>query len=276
MVVIELGCRVRDVMAWMEERFPSGDAEPWDSVGLQIGDPEAWVRGILVALDPTREVVEEARDLGASLVVAHHPVWFGTLGAVRWDEPAGALVLEAVRGGINVFCVHTNLDKANGGPNDLLVAALGLQGVRPLGGGLGRVGDLRQEVPLRELCRLLGPLSSGMRAAGPKQIVITRVAVCCGSGASLIKEAKRFGAQLLVTGDLKYHDARLAEALGLAVLDLGHFSTERSLVPWLAQLLEEASLERGWDVQVTACEAQRDPFWEPKSKYEAIGTPSGR
>lgn len=259
-----MGCLVKDVMAWLEQAFPAHNAETWDLVGLQVGDPKAEVQGILVALDPTCQALEEAVRLGASLLVTHHPVWLGNLKAVRLDEPPGRVIWMAVQSGVQILCMHTNLDKAWGGPNDLLADFLGLQGIEPLAGGIGRIGVLPRDMDLSELCRILAVNHPRVRVAGPQSLRVRRVAVCCGSGSSLLDEARNSGAEVLVTGDVKYHDARRAEALGIPVVDAGHYATEKALVPWLAEKLERASLQNKWGVKVWSSRDQGDPFWEPE------------
>lgn len=259
-----MGCLVQDVMDWIEQAFPAQSAEPWDLVGLQVGDPKAEVVGILVALDPTCEVLEEAAGLGASLLVTHHPVWLGGLKAVRLDEPQGLIISKAVQRGLQILCVHTNLDKAWGGPNDILARCLGLEDIEPMAGGLGRIGVLPAVTEVSELCRILAANHPGVRVAGSKSMRVRRVAVCCGSGASLLEQARDSGAEVLVTGDVKYHDARKAEAMGIPIVDAGHYATEKALVPWLAQRLKQASFQNKWGVPVWSSTAQEDPFWEPQ------------
>ncbi len=258
-----VACMVKDVMLWLERAFPSQSAEPWDLVGLQVGEPEALVQGILVSLDATCEALEEAKRLGASLLVTHHPVWLGSLKAVRWDEPVGRIIYTAIKSEVQILCVHTNLDKAPGGPNDLLAECLGLDEIQPLAEGLGRIGVLPQEMEVCELCRLLAETRAGLRVAGSPDLRVRRVAVCCGSGASLLEQARQCGAQVLVTGDVKYHDARKAEAMGIPIVDAGHYATEKALVPWLAGRLQQASVENKWGVRVWESQGLRDPFWEP-------------
>ncbi|MEJ5376789.1 MAG: Nif3-like dinuclear metal center hexameric protein [bacterium] len=270
-----MSCLVRDVMMWLEECFPAQSAEPWDLVGLQVGDPSASVKGVLVALDPTYEALEEAARLGASLVVTHHPVWLGSLKAIRWDEPEGRIICSAIKKGIQILCVHTNLDKAWGGPNDLLAQALGLQDIQPLGGGIGRIGVLPREMEVLELCGTLATRHPQIRIAGAVDLKVRTVAVCCGSGASLLVEARHCGAQVLVTGDVKYHDARRAEALGIALVDASHYGTEKALVPWLAQRLREASSKHNWGISVWCSQGQQDPFWEPLLSKGGEGIFSG-
>jgi len=259
----------------MEEAFPAHSAEPWDLVGLQVGDPVARVEGILVALDPSLGALAEARGLGASLLVTHHPVWLGSLKAIRADDPVGRIVWEAISAGVQILCAHTNLDRAWGGPNDLLAGSLGLERIEPLAGGIGRVGLLPREMAVSELCEILAADHPGLRGAGARAQRVRRVAVCCGSGASLLEQARESGAQVLVTGDVKYHDARRAEAIGITLVDAGHFATEKALVPWLAERLRQASHERGWGVSVWNSEGQGDPFWDPEGQPGPWGSSSG-
>jgi dinuclear metal center YbgI/SA1388 family protein len=255
-------CRVADVTQWMEETFPPGDAEAWDMVGLLVGDLDAEVDCALVALDPTSEVLRVAASKGASLLITHHPIWIRPVERICRQEAIGGLVWEAIRGGVSVYCAHTNLDRSPGGPNDILADLLELRNVEPIEEGLGRVGELADALDLDRFCARMVALfpRSEPRAAGRVTGPIRKVAVCCGSGASMLEAAMKVGSQILVTGDIKYHDARNAEHMGMALLDIGHFDSERSLVPWLASLVSEQSAQRGWGIQVIAYDEQRDPL----------------
>lgn len=244
----------------MEARFPSGEAEPWDTVGLQVGDPEAQVEAALVALDATEESVEEASRLGASLMVVHHPIWLGGLRAVRRDMAEGKLIWLTVKRGINVACAHTNLDRATGGPNDLIAQALRMKDVESVASGLGRIGNLSESRGLRDVWEMLPCRGLAGRIVGDLGRRVRRVAICCGSGTSALEEVAQKGADLLITGDVKYHDARRAQALGVALIDPGHFGMERLMVPWLAKELRDASAERGWGIAIFEYQREEDPF----------------
>jgi len=124
--------QVKTIMRWMEAWAPAAMAEPDDKIGLQIGSPDAPVTTVAVALDVTEAVVEEAAARGAELIVAHHPVIFRPLAAVRTDRPDGRLVAKLLTTGISVYAAHTNLDVAPGGVNDMLADALGLAETAPL------------------------------------------------------------------------------------------------------------------------------------------------
>ncbi|MCI3919714.1 Nif3-like dinuclear metal center hexameric protein [Paenibacillus sp. TRM 82003] len=127
-----MSIRVRDVVRWMEAWAPPSLAEPDDKIGLQVGSMSAEVTRIAVALDVTEAVVDEAVERGAELIVAHHPIIFRPLASVRTDKPEGRLIHKLLTQGISVFAAHTNLDVAEGGVNDLLADALGLEATRPL------------------------------------------------------------------------------------------------------------------------------------------------
>lgn len=123
---------VADVMGWMDDAYPPRLAESWDRVGLACGDPAAEVDTILFAVDLTDEVVEQARSLGAQLVITHHPLLLRGVNAIRRDQPKGRLVMALIEAGIALFSAHTNADAAVDGVSDALAAALDLRDTRPL------------------------------------------------------------------------------------------------------------------------------------------------
>jgi dinuclear metal center YbgI/SA1388 family protein len=124
--------KVKDIVRWMEAWAPPSFAEPDDKIGLQVGSMSAPVTRIAVALDVTQAVVKEAADQGAELIVAHHPILFRPMQAIRTDQPDGQLIQMLLQHQISVFAAHTNLDVAPGGVNDLLADALGLNNCKPL------------------------------------------------------------------------------------------------------------------------------------------------
>ena len=259
---VAMTCRVEHIVDWLEEAFPAASAEEWDSVGLLVGDSDAPVERVCVALDPDLGACKAAVEGGASILVTHHPVWIKPPSAVLRQDPIGAVVWEAVEGGLSIACAHTNLDRYRGGPNDILAEKLGLHDVEDFADGIGRMGSLHPPMSPEALClRAASTLSCRVvRSSGAELSGIERVAVCCGSGASLLKQAYDLGAQALVTGDVKYHDARLAEALGTALIDVGHWASERLIVPWLADMIEKQSESRGWGIHVFQHEGMHDPF----------------
>ena len=152
---------VRDILAWLDRFAPFRYAAPWDQCGLQVGNPEAPVDRLLVALDPTSRTLEEARKLACQCLVTHHPLLFQPLKALRSDLFPGNLVIAAVLGGIHVIAAHTNVDAARDGTNDILGGMLSVVRMEPLErdeawigedryGGMGRIGQLAQSRGVRK------------------------------------------------------------------------------------------------------------------------------
>jgi dinuclear metal center YbgI/SA1388 family protein len=251
--------RIADLASCMEALAPLALAESWDNVGLIVGDREAPLRGVLVAVDLSPEVMREAERAKADAVVAYHPPVFQPLKRLL----AGDLGYEAARRGLAVYSPHTALDVAEGGTNDALADVLGVKDRRPLrskvpgGPGIGRVGDVAPVAAARlaEGVKLALRLSH-LLVAGSLDRNVTRVAVCAGAGGSLVDDAAAAGAQVFLAGELGHHDALRAARLGLTVLCTLHSNTERLALPPLARRMRE----RLPGVEVRVSEADRDPF----------------
>lgn len=236
---------VREIESALFELAPRDLAQSWDNVGLLIGDCGKEVHQVLVALDVTAAVAEEAAKTGAELIVAHHPVMncnWAPVQNIRDDTVQGRLLMKLLRDGTAAICMHTNLDAAQGGVNDALARCLGLEQVEVLegGDGIARTGVLPEAMQLPDFLALvrrrLRP--NGIRFVdGGKPI--QRVAVgggACGEyfGAAIAQECGAF-----VTADVKYNQFLDAEASGLSLIDAGHFPTEDVICPVLAEFLQE-------------------------------------
>lgn len=239
----DAGCvRVRDVVRVLESFAPLSLQEDWDNSGLSVGDPDSAVRGVLVALDCTPAVLREAAERGADMVVTHHPLVFSPLKRIVAGDPVGDMVLFAVRNGISVYSAHTSADKAEGGVNHLMAARLGLSGTERFDeSGIGLVGWLPEPCGLRAFAELLKERFglSVVRMGGlvSEGSVVRKVAVCGGSGSSMIAAARAAGADAYVTGDVGYH--RFFPDAGLAVFDIGHYEGEVEIVDRFVSLLKE-------------------------------------
>ena len=216
-----------------------------DNVGLLIGRPDREVTKVLVALDVTEDAAEEAAALGANLIVAHHPVMncaWSPVQNIRDDTPQGRLFLRLIESGISAICMHTNLDRAEGGVNTALAARLGLEHVRKLPGGedVVRAGELPGEMALPAFLQwvkaAIGP--NGIRFADGGRS-IRRVAVGGGACGEYFRAAAAAGCDALVTSDLSYHEFLDARSMGLTVLDAGHFPTEDVVCPVLVEYLRK-------------------------------------
>lgn len=205
--------KVKDIISVIEEFAPLGIQEKWDNSGLCIGSPEAEVSSVLVGLDCTEELVDEAVACGADMIVTHHPLIFSGLKKISPDDIVGAAVIKAVKAGISIYAAHTNADKVIAGVSGAMAAKLGLENVAILdedgeGTGLGVVGDLPEPLTAEEAVELVKSRFKlkAMRASRPVEGMISRVAMCGGSGGSLIGAAKASGAQLYLSGDISYHN----------------------------------------------------------------------
>ena len=234
---------VREIESFLYSWAPRELAESWDNVGLLVGDPEAAVERVLVALDITPQVAEEALERGCQLIVAHHPVMncaWHPVQTVRADDRQGRTLTALLRGGVAAICMHTNLDAAEGGVNDILAERLGLTQPEMLTEEkIGRIGTLKCEIPLVEFTHSVIELlrCNGLRYVDAGRPV-HRVAVGGGACGCYIPQAIAAGCDTFVTSDLKYND--FLDTEGLNLIDAGHFPTENVVCPALRDRLAEA------------------------------------
>ena len=246
----------------LEQCAPLALAEPWDNVGLLVGDPDQRVARALLTIDYTAEVEEEALQSGCSLVIAYHPPIFEGLKRI----PAQHLIHRAIRAGLALYSPHTAWDIAPGGTNDLLGDVLGLKERRPLKPsprlgnpdlGLGRLGVLDpcpRPVLLERIRKGLG--LEALLVAGPTEGLVNVAAAGAGACGDLIHDALKAGAQLYLTGEVRHHDALKAAQAGMTVVCTLHSNSERASLARLKGRLEAAL--PGLELRLSI--ADRDPF----------------
>ena len=234
--------KVRDIIAVIEEFAPLSIQEGWDNSGLCVGSPDDEVTSALFALDCTEELVDEALACGADMIITHHPLIFSGLKKISPDDQVGAAVIKAIKNGIAIYAAHTNADKVIAGVSGAMAAKLGLADVRILsedgeGTGLGVVGDLTKPLTADEAVALVKEKFGlkMLKASRPSDGLISRVAMCGGSGGSLIGAARRSGAQLYISGDISYHNFFAPE--GFMIMDIGHYESEIEIVNILFSLI---------------------------------------
>ena len=225
--------KIFDVCSEIENYAPLNLAEDFDNVGLIVGNGDDDVTGVLLTLDVDMAVAREAKALGANLIVSHHPLIFEPVKKINNDTPAGRLLLFLIENRIAVYSAHTNLDSVKGGLNDVLAGLAGLLECVPLTGddaenGLGRIGNAEEGTTVYEIAERLKKVFGlpYIRFTGDGQKNARRVALCTGSGGSLISEAIESGADVYITGDMKYHSVREAVDLGIDIIELGHYDSE--------------------------------------------------
>ncbi|ANZ36161.1 Nif3-like dinuclear metal center hexameric protein [Lentzea guizhouensis] len=270
--------KLADVIAVLESAYPPKTAESWDAVGLVCGDPAEDVTGVLVCVDPTQSTVDEAVEVGAQLLVAHHPLLLRGVNGIPADDPKGALVHKLIRSGTALYCAHTNADSALNGVSDALAHAIGLEVTGPLepaddpGTGLGRIGELPEAEPMRVFAQrvadALPATVQGVRATGDPERLVKRVAVCGGAGDSFLGAVARAGVDAYVTADLRHHPAsEHVEAGGPALVDVAHWASEW---PWCEQAAEILRQAFGGRVEVLVSTRRTDP-WTVGATSSAAG-----
>jgi dinuclear metal center YbgI/SA1388 family protein len=255
---------VAQLLATIDRLAPFALAEEWDNVGLIVGRHNRTVSRVLVALELRDEILQEAQERGCDTVVVHHPPIFPSLAALTDDAPS-QLVLSAAEQRVSVIAAHTNLDAATGGLNDQMAALLGVSQTRPLRAngddpkvGMGRIGI----VPTTSLERLVQHVAEVMERppvtyAGDPGVHISRVALCTGSGASMIDDARAAEADVFITSDLKHHDADRAQ--GMPLIGAPHARVERlAMRQWFRVSFERAVSPEG--VEAMYAEADTDPW----------------
>ena len=223
---------VRDLVSAIDNVIDLTRAASWDQVGLQVGDPGATVIRVGVCHELTPTSVDDVIASGINTVVVYHPLLFSPTTSFVDGPTAPGRALRLAVAGVSVIVVHTAFDAVPGGMADALSAALGVKD--PVGFGcaeddprrcIGRIGSM-EPVPLVELAsKAADTLGTSVRTTGDSGTLIETVAVVPGSGGSFISEAR--GADVLITGDVKHHEAAMATETGMAVIDAGHIPTER-------------------------------------------------
>ncbi len=255
---------VGDILAFLNTLAPPYMKMDWDNVGLLCGSKDVPVTKILVALDPFEGVCQEAAQWGAELLVTHHPLIFKPLKTITDDNEVGRCILTLCANGISAISAHTNLDCAPEGVNHHLAELLGLkdiQVIHPIGTdeegrhwGLLRMGQL-QEQPLKDF---LGQVKSKLGCDGLRYVEggkpVCKVAVGGGACASELMEAVEAGCDTFVTSDVKYNQFWDAQALGINLIDAGHFHTENPITTLLAEQIATAFPE----IQVMISEKHTD------------------
>jgi dinuclear metal center YbgI/SA1388 family protein len=242
---------VRDVYDLLNKKAPFALQESWDNSGMLVGHWEQEVTHIFLTLDITPETIQEAEKLGCDLIVSHHPVIFNPVKQITSDNYDGQRLLLLTEHHIAAICCHTSLDASQGGVNDVLAEKCGLVGKTAVledwqadaqrTTGIGRVGELAEEMPLTDylafLKKQLQPNGIRFYDAG---VPVKKVAVGGGSCGSMMGDAIRAGCDTFVTADLKYDHFLGAKGEGINLVDAGHFPTENPVMEVVEQWLSAA------------------------------------
>ncbi|NLD20276.1 MAG: Nif3-like dinuclear metal center hexameric protein [Clostridiales bacterium] len=253
---------VKEVAEIINELIPNSTQEEWDNSGLIIGFEDREVKRIITCLDINAAVLEEALGKKVDMIVSHHPLIFDDIKSISDGDSAGKMIMSLIAGGISVYSSHTPFDKIKGGNNDVIAKNIGLTSVKTMGEAeLCRKGKLKKHLSFAQtieaVAQGLEMSLRSIRTVGALDKEIGMVGVCSGSGAEFMELAKENGCDLLITGDVKYHQAMAAEELGICVIDAGHYHTEKFFGAAMKEKLEKRLED---DVEIIVSEKGRDPF----------------
>lgn len=256
--------KVHQIIDTMEKLAPQKLAVDWDNPGLLIGDDEQVVTGILLCLDVNQEVIDEALRLGANMLISHHPIIYKPIKNITTRTTPGKWMLNMIQNNMSLYTSHTNLDIAEGGVNDSLFGALGLvnkEGLYAEGEAfMGRVGDTTQPYTLASFAAFVGERlgTDIVRYVGPGDAPVKRVAICGGAASDIgyFKAAKSKGADVYITGDIRYHETQRAQGIGLNLIDATHYATENLAMRDVANYLTQNTT--GVHIHVSSVDLQ--PF----------------
>ena len=250
------------INTFFETYYPLELAYEWDNVGLQIGSLNRPVNAVMIALDLTKEVLEEALIKDANLIITHHPFIFNPLTQIDMDTYQGNLINQLIKNDITVYATHTNYDLGHTGMNKVLADLLGLKNQDHLEmvtetHGLGRIGTISPQ-PLDTVVTMiksrLAINDARLITKNAKKTVQT-IALLGGSGANQIDNLKAKNIDLFLTGDIGYHQAQTMLQNGLATLDIGHYAEHH-----FAKALKHELLDFGVDVPIYTSEINLNPF----------------
>lgn len=230
---------VQDIYDFIDTLAPFSSQADFDNAGLLLGEAQQEVTGILVALDATEGVLDEALQQGANLIVTHHPLMFAPRQRLTEDDAEARLLCRMIRGRVALIAAHTNLDQAPGGINDVLAARCGLTEVS--GEGCLRIGTLPEgETAASLIPRLEQALRTTVRVMGrvPPDFPLRRMAVSSGAGSDGWAQAAQLKADVFLTGEMKHHHALSLVSAGVLGLEAGHFATEEPGIFALADALQ--------------------------------------
>ena len=256
--------KVKELTAWLDHEYPAEAAENWDNVGLLVGDDEEGVFHVFLALDLTEETLEEAVQEGADMIITHHPMIFGGIKRINNYDSSGRKIMRLIRNNISYYAMHTNYDVL--GMADLSAGYLKLENCTVLSPteerdgeeqGFGRVGELSETMTLGAYAKLVKESLklNDVKVYGDLDREVKRIAVCTGSGKSMIHDALAAGADAYVTGDIDHHTGIDTVAEGLALIDAGHYGTEYIFMDAMKKELNQAFPELK-----VSCAAVKSPY----------------
>ncbi len=219
----------KDIINVLNKYYPEHISYDWDNTGMQVGCKEDDVLGILLCLDVTKEVIEEAKEMNCNWILSHHPLIFAPIKSVQFNNNTGALIQTLIKDNINLYSIHTNFDLSVYGMNYALASHINLKNITQMkedinGFSAGVIGDLEKKMSIDELATYLKDIFKleSVSFVGKKGQMCKKIALVGGSGTSAMYAALNSGAECFITGDVTHHKALDALALGLGMIDISH------------------------------------------------------
>lgn len=254
--------KVEKLAEIIEKISPLETQETWDNSGFQIKFEGAEIRTVLVAMEITDEVIDEAELAGADMIVTHHPMIFNPVKKIYDNTVTGNHIVRLIKNDINVYASHTPFDKCPGGNGDYLAELLGLRNVGTM--DTDASGFCKEGMPdspcsageyIDRICHRLGLDKRSLTFSGDLDDMIYKVGLCTGAGAEFAENAKEAGCDLFITGDVKHHQAQEAKEMGMNILDIGHYGSEKIFSANMAAYLRENT-----DLTIMESDVNLDPF----------------
>ena len=256
--------KVNNIINEMELLAPTYLKEDFDNVGLMVGDKNKEVKKVLLALDCTLKVIEEAKKENVELIITHHPLIFKRPSSITTDTLQGKKIIELIKNDISLYSSHTNLDSVENGLNDTIVSILGFDNSKILEknkrddkAGLGRIVSLKESIQLEDLIsKIKKSLNiNNLRVVKGKDKV-NKISIINGIGQDFIGKAVALGADCIITGDTTYHFASDYKEMEISILDVGHFASEQITFFNVMENLKE----KFKDVEFITSTVEEDPF----------------
>ena len=263
-----MGIIFNELLAEIEEIAPRELEQDRDNSGMQVNMGNKEVNRVLVTLEITKNVIEEAKRKNVDFIITHHPLMFNKIDVIDNNNFTGNYIIDLIKLGISVYSAHTTFDDAFGGNNEYMADLIGLTRVRRFKDKrpfikeniIGRMGNFREPCTLEDACKIVEEAlntSGEIRAVGDPFKMIRTVGLCTGAGGVTMEAAIRNGCDLFITGDVRHHEAQMARETGLCLIDAGHYGTEKIFAENFAKKLKK---NVGSKIEIIESEINVNPF----------------
>ncbi len=251
--------KLKEIVAFIEKLAPLDTQAEWDNSGLQIKSSKTEINRVLLALEITRAVADEAAAENADMIITHHPMFFHPLKNIIFDTPEGYCISTLIKNDITVYSSHTPFDKTKGGNNEYFLKKLKCKKIKPVSDFV-YMGELDNAVSLKELAERVADLAEtpgSVSVSGDRERMVKKVAICTGAGGDLIREAIDAGADVYISGEFKHHEAQGAREIFFPIIAAGHWGSEMQFID---NMEEQLSKKLKGELTVIKSKVNQNPF----------------